>query len=407
MPLKVQCSCGRQLVAEDRHAGGAIRCKACRRPVFVPHTAERFERRDEEMMIRAYCECGKRIKAKTKYAGCMGVCPRCGKSVQLPELRDAEFIDQEASGTGIAGWIARQELVDTEEPLVAAELDDPSARPAPKPFDRHDPQAIARAAEAALETRQRMRQQGRLRGADAWDELALLGLAGKMSWPRLMLRGFGRLVSPTMYRRFWYGLQGVADRLARRRRRDQDRGAAFTGFRGLINTYPEISVSLVVVAVLSAAWFAWRTETIEGQASEGGGEQAFFVDLATGELSASRRSPTGLRFGSSVETGLVQVVMFGCGGCESEHQRFVGYLQVYPRTAREAIEKVAASDLEQPVEVDPGGLEAWQRGPIMRRPQDPDDAWVHLSSEKARERIASLSEACPENVRLVPCRPGG
>jgi hypothetical protein len=115
------------------------------------------------------------------------------------------------------------------------------------------------------------------------------------------------------------------------------------------------------------------------------------------------KPPSGKTQPDGTPGGVVAAV-FGCGGCGSNNDRFIAFLETYTPAAREAISNPGtppAADGSSPGELpDPAVVE---RGHLIRGLEDGN--WVpYLSQDGMRLQLAATSR-CSQDKPARRCRP--
>ena len=182
------------------------------------------------------------------------------------------------------------------------------------------------------------------------------------------------------------------------------------------NNSAVVTVGAVVVLVLALGFIIYQNSgSMTPRVVD-----MYYYDMNTGEIFLGQSdqvppidAPSGLADGQPA--GL-RAYVFSCGECPSSDQivgstassleqqnTFVGWVEKYTEEARQAMEQ--AEQGEQSPEEEQAAYEAYERGEVVKRPGDPESAWVHIDSDEGLRIQESISQKCPGDELPNPCYP--
>ena len=165
----------------------------------------------------------------------------------------------------------------------------------------------------------------------------------------------------------------------------------------LLHRHRAVALPIAAVVCLFAGLFiVWQfATTFSRPASPPRISQAYFYDLNTSTLFlAPADSDVPLTTDSGEYQGHpagVRAVVFSCGSCNDEQQRFVGWLEM------------PDPEFDQPILDSDNGGEDEPSGMLIRRPTG--DQWHSLDSAEAEVIMREAQATCNSGGTLRPCHP--
>ena len=190
--------------------------------------------------------------------------------------------------------------------------------------------------------------------------------------------------------------------------------------REFLNNNPVIVAIAAIVFLGIALTVVYKQ--IAGPSQRSGDYQAYYLDRNTGSVftaNANLYSPIEAPSGPLADDGGpagVRAIVFACGECGNEEDRFVAYVEMYPEEIKQQLEDMKSQQGQGQGPSGGGGgppqfmqmdmlmmnkfISAWDA-------DNPTDfRWVHTNAPEGVEIMKRIREPCEDRARPKPCRPG-
>jgi hypothetical protein len=178
--------------------------------------------------------------------------------------------------------------------------------------------------------------------------------------------------------------------------------------RAWVNRHPWFVISSSIVVLLLCLYYLFaqnRYHPISDTFPNPSHTKIYVMDLSTGKVTVTMDEPSELGPNSQI----VRPIVFSCGSCKDEKQRFVGYYESLTPEAKQAIKNMMNQASTAPDSM-PASMPSTQPvgDPIMvgRQIMDPDTKdWIPMESPAAGKLIQDMMSKCGKGKYPTQCFP--